>query len=127
MIHKCNISSTQQCYILQNSRVFFLKIVGPCLLEYTKIRTVLQSSNVLFMQGSRSFHRYFSPSVIVITFRVSARVYLKKKKNSPKSGLEILQQRYTFYHKESKILKLKELLNDKEGKEDTVLVTSKEV
>ena len=57
----------------------------------------------------------------------SFRVYLKKKKNSPKSGLEILQQRYTFYHKESKILKLKELLNDKEGKEDTVLVTSKEV
>ena len=58
----------------------------------------------------------------------SFRVYFKKKKkNSPKSGLEILQQRYTFYHKESKILKLKELLNDKEGKEDTVLVTSKEV
>ena len=66
-------------------------------------------------------------------FTVSDRHYFssfrvfKKKKNSPKSGLEILQQRYTFYHKESKILKLKELLNDKEGKEDTVLVTSKEV
>jgi len=55
----------------------------------------------------------------------SSRVYCFLR-NSPKSGLEILQQRYTFYHKESKILKLKELLNDKEGKEDkedTVLVT----
>ena len=72
------------------------------------------------MQDTRSFHRQWSS--LLLEFPC-----LFKKKNSPKSGLEILQQRYTFYHKESETLKLKELLNDKEGKEDTVLVTSKEV